>query len=62
MLPNIGGTELVIALLINLAALWCQAHPGASEGPRQGLREFRKGSSGGSAPPYKEPVAHPSNE
>jgi sec-independent protein translocase protein TatA len=50
MLPNIGGTELVIALLIILLLFGAKRIPELARGLGSGLREFRKGTSGGSAP------------
>ncbi len=46
MLPNIGGTELVIALLIILLLFGAKRIPELARGLGSGLREFRKGTSG----------------
>ena len=46
MLPNIGGTELVIALLIILLLFGAKRIPELARGLGSGLREFRKGTLG----------------
>jgi len=46
MLPNIGGTELVIALVIILLLFGAKRIPELARGLGSGMREFRKGTSG----------------
>jgi len=46
MLPNIGGTELVIALVIILLLFGVKRIPELARGLGSGMREFRKGTSG----------------
>jgi sec-independent protein translocase protein TatA len=44
--PNIGGTELVIALVIILLLFGAKRIPELARGLGSGMREFRKGTSG----------------
>ena len=46
MIPNIGGSELVIALVIILLLFGAKRIPELAKGLGSGVREFRKGSRG----------------
>jgi sec-independent protein translocase protein TatA len=46
MIPSIGATELVIALVIILLLFGAKRIPELARGLGSGMREFRKGSSG----------------
>jgi sec-independent protein translocase protein TatA len=46
MIPNIGGPELVIALVIILLLFGAKRIPEVAKGLGSGVREFRKGTRG----------------
>ncbi len=46
MLPNLGGTELIILLVIILLLFGASRIPGLARSLGSGVREFRKGTSG----------------
>lgn len=46
MIPNIGGMELVIILVIVLLLFGAKRIPGLAKSLGTGMREFRKGTSG----------------
>jgi sec-independent protein translocase protein TatA len=46
MIPNIGGAELVIALVIILLLFGAKRIPELAKGLGSGVREFRKGTRG----------------
>jgi sec-independent protein translocase protein TatA len=46
MIPNIGGTEVVILLVIVLLLFGAKRIPELAKGLGSGVREFRKGVSG----------------
>ena len=46
MLPNLGGGELVIVLVILLLLFGAKRIPELAKGLGAGIREFRKGVSG----------------
>lgn len=46
MIPNIGGTELIIALVIILLLFGAKRIPQLAKGLGTGIKEFRKGISG----------------
>ena len=46
MIPNIGGPELVIALVIVLLLFGAKRIPELAKGLGSGVREFRKGTRG----------------
>ena len=46
MLPNVGGGELVIVLVILLLLFGAKRIPELAKGLGAGIREFRKGASG----------------
>ena len=46
MLPNIGGGELIILLVIVLLLFGAKRLPELAKGLGTGIREFRKGASG----------------
>lgn len=46
MIPNLGGTELIILLVIVLLLFGAKRIPQLAKGLGTGMREFRKGVSG----------------